>query len=98
MQVVFLKVLSSSGVFLTFLLQQINYMASLSSLSNVNIVLNVNIIVSINNYSFKYIFVLCHLKFVFINSPVRQWRISIQLILQNQTVVRDFNALNRNAA
>ena len=56
---------------------------------------NVNIYVGINEYLLKYVYLVCYLKFRFYCLTCRIW---VQLILQHQTVIRDFNSHNRNAA
>ena len=68
MQVLFFKCLSSLGVFLTFLLVQINYLVSLANVKEFLMdicLLNVNINVSINDNLFKYIWVVYYLKLIF---------------------------------
>ena len=71
-QVLFLKILSSPGAFLIFLQWPNNYLVSPSAGEQVWWIFsmylhfsNVNIYVSINDYLFKYIYLVCDLNFHF---------------------------------
>ena len=60
--------------------------------------LNVNIYVNINDYLFKYAYLVCYVKFRFYYLTCSAMSNLNLAISQHQTIIRAFNSQNRNAA